>query len=390
MIDTTYRRSIGYMKEWFFDQVHQRNLIYNQCWEDPAIDHEALKIGPQDRIVTITSAGCNALDYLLKEPESIDCVDVNPHQTALLELKLAALRNLDHDSFFSMFGIGRLHDYKRIYIDRLRKHLSSASQAIWDRRIVYFDPAGRGLYYSGTSGLFAGFLKKYIDWRPNFRYDLDYFQRIPSVEQQARFYHSHIAPQLWTKPIRWFLRRSFVMSLLGVPSEQIRQMRRAGVTDLSTIVEQRVERTFTTVLMRDNYFWRVYMNGHYTRECCPNYLRIENFESLRDLSSRIRMHTTTIENFLRTNEGPFSIFVLLDHMDWLASKPDLLRQEWQWILHRATAGARIIYRSGGSTFDHIPEPALKHLTFAPALTNELNDRDRVGTYGSFHLARVEL
>jgi S-adenosylmethionine:diacylglycerol 3-amino-3-carboxypropyl transferase len=34
--------------------------------EDPAIDNEVLNIRSEDRLVMITSAGCNALDYLLK------------------------------------------------------------------------------------------------------------------------------------------------------------------------------------------------------------------------------------------------------------------------------------------------------------------------------------
>ena len=45
----------------------------------------------------ITSAGCNALDYLLDSPREIQAVDVNFRQNALLELKLAlfARRNFD-------------------------------------------------------------------------------------------------------------------------------------------------------------------------------------------------------------------------------------------------------------------------------------------------------
>src|SRR5262245_58898156 len=93
---------------WLFDQIHLRNLIYNQCWEDPELDHQVLDIGPTDRIVMITSAGCNALDYLLRDPLEIVCVDVNPHQTALLELKLAAIEKLSYEQFFEMFGKGRL------------------------------------------------------------------------------------------------------------------------------------------------------------------------------------------------------------------------------------------------------------------------------------------
>ena len=76
---------------WIFNQIHKRNLIYNQCWEDPLLDHQALQISTNDRIVMITSAGCNALDYLLHDAAAIDCVDANPYQTALLDLKLAAI-----------------------------------------------------------------------------------------------------------------------------------------------------------------------------------------------------------------------------------------------------------------------------------------------------------
>ena len=63
------------VQQWLFNQIHRRNLIYNQCWEDPAVDKRALNINSSDRIVMITSAGCNALDYVLSEPERIDCVD---------------------------------------------------------------------------------------------------------------------------------------------------------------------------------------------------------------------------------------------------------------------------------------------------------------------------
>jgi S-adenosylmethionine:diacylglycerol 3-amino-3-carboxypropyl transferase len=41
----------------FFDLVYRTNLVYNQCWEDPALDQEALTLGPGDRVLAITSAG---------------------------------------------------------------------------------------------------------------------------------------------------------------------------------------------------------------------------------------------------------------------------------------------------------------------------------------------
>ena len=48
-----------------FRRVHGNTLIYNTCWEDPRLDREMLGLDRHSRVVMITSAGCNALDYLL-------------------------------------------------------------------------------------------------------------------------------------------------------------------------------------------------------------------------------------------------------------------------------------------------------------------------------------
>src|SRR5829696_2485647 len=140
-----------------FKAVHHRNLIYNTCWEDPRLDRVALNLGPSDRLVVITSAGCNALDYLLAGAGEVNAVDVNPIQNSLLELKRAAILSLDHASFFELFGTGRTPQAKQMYGDALRQHLSPTARAYWDRHISFF--LGRGwrksFYYRGTSGLLA-------------------------------------------------------------------------------------------------------------------------------------------------------------------------------------------------------------------------------------------
>src|SRR6187549_3028357 len=128
--------------EWFgskvFDLVHQNNLVYNTCWEDPRLDREVLELGPDDTVMVITSAGCNALDYLLDEPKHVYAVDMNPRQNALLELKLAGIRALDFDTFFSLFGRGRLADCCDMYQDVLRKALPPEYRPYWDRHIGFF------------------------------------------------------------------------------------------------------------------------------------------------------------------------------------------------------------------------------------------------------------
>ena len=41
-------------------------FVYNQIWEDPRVDLQALKLDENSRVLTISSGGCNALNYLLE------------------------------------------------------------------------------------------------------------------------------------------------------------------------------------------------------------------------------------------------------------------------------------------------------------------------------------
>jgi hypothetical protein len=102
-----------------FDAIWSRNLVYNTCWEDPPVDREALALGPDDTVLVITSAGCNALDYALQAPSRVYAVDANPRQNALLELKLAGIRGLAFDDYFAIFGEGwhaRFADLYRVHL----------------------------------------------------------------------------------------------------------------------------------------------------------------------------------------------------------------------------------------------------------------------------------
>ena len=67
-------------------------FVYNQIWEDPRVDLRALDIRPDSRILCISSGGCNVLNYLIENPESITAVDLNRYHIYLLRLTLAALR----------------------------------------------------------------------------------------------------------------------------------------------------------------------------------------------------------------------------------------------------------------------------------------------------------
>jgi S-adenosylmethionine-diacylglycerol 3-amino-3-carboxypropyl transferase len=91
---------------------------------------------------------------------------------------------------------------------------------------------------------------------------------------------------------------------------------------------------------------------------------------------------------LRPDREGFSAFVLLDHMDWLVNAPRMLEEEWEQIFAAARPGARAIFRSGSSDARFLPLSVARRLLFEPERARLLHARDRVGTYGSFHIARL--
>jgi hypothetical protein len=139
-----------------FKTIHQRYLIYNMCWEDPRIDRQLLGLDRDSKVVVLTSAGCNALDYLLDGPAEIHAVDVNPRQNALLQLKLALIERGDFGDLEQMFRQGAHPRFRELY-QAVRPRLPPYAAAFWDKKISYFDPPTRkrSFYYRGTCGAVA-------------------------------------------------------------------------------------------------------------------------------------------------------------------------------------------------------------------------------------------
>lgn len=398
------RLSFDRLSKAWFNLVHQNNLVYNTCWEDPRLDHVALELGSEDVVMVITSAGCNALDYAIKEPKQVHAVDVNPRQNALLELKLAAIRELDYDQFFQMFGRGRLAGFKQVYKQKLRKHLSHSSQSYWDKRSKLFSGTGRrpSFYFYATSGMFAWLINIYIDRIKKIRPVVNELLAAQTVEEQREIYEkNHLRETLWTPFLRWAMRRDVTLSLLGVPRAQRRQLDRSYPGGILQFVVDSLETVFTKLPIKDNYFWRVYLTGEYTPECCPEYLKQENFQKLKNgLVDRIQIHTNTILGFLRENkEVEISRYILLDHMDWLAEvRADVLAEEWQMMLNRAAPETRFLWRSAGLEVDFVDPINVEWqgqpckigdlFTYQQQLAAELHPKDRVHTYGSFYIAHL--
>lgn len=390
-----------------FKLCHGNQLVYNTCWEDPRLDRQALQLGAGDRVLVITSAGCNALDYALDGPERIDTVDMNPRQNALLDLKLAAIRRLDYEKFFELFGRGRATSWGDVYTEGLRAELPAASRKFWDKNGKFFLGQGRrpSFYFRGSAGSFASGINWYINRFTKVRDDIDRMLNAETLEEQSEIYFSKVKPAFWGPKLRWILQRDATLATLGVPRAQRQQLERYYDGGIATFIEHSLDAVCSKLPLKDNYFWRVYLTGEYTPDCCPEYLKPDNFARLKGdahtpgLASRIHTHTTTILDHLKGADCDYSHFILLDHMDWMAEHMhDMLGLQWQEIIDRADEGAVFLWRSAAvicEFVDPIPvkangkqRPLGELLEYNRELADELHEIDRVHTYGGFSIATL--
>lgn len=386
MLDTITSR----VQHRFFYSILSNNLIYNTCWEDPRIDRQLLQLSDDSDIVMITSAGCNALDYLLDNPNSIHCIDRNPRQNALLEFKKQLFKTGSYHLLASYFMHGMFTEAERWYRECIRPDLGATAAEFWDEHLSYFEASHskRSFYFKSTSGNVAWMVNKYLD-RKGLTDTIDQLLDAESLGEQ-KYHFSEIEETVWTRFARWIVNRNATMAMLGVPVSQRKLIDEAFAGGLQQFIADAIKHVCTELPIHDNYFWRVYLTGSYTPSCCPEYLKEEHFDTLRERVDRITTNTTLITDFLRSTPGHYSHYVLLDHQDWLANhSPDALEEEWRLILKNSRPGTRILFRSAGVSIDFLPDFIHHHVRFMPGLTEPLHKRDRVGTYGSTHLAIVE-
>lgn len=379
------------IQNWIFNKIHTNTLIYNTCWEDPRCDRKLLQLDKNSKIVMISSAGDNAFDYLLDQPAEIHAVDMNFRQNALVELKRSIIKNADHTVLSNFFEKGFSLNAQWIYKQNLRDNLPNYAQKYWDKQIRYFNGKGirKSFYYRGTSGALAFVIAKYLRLKKKINYHTEALMNADSLQEQLNYYTA-LEKKLFSPTINLLLNSNYTMYLAGVPIAQQALIQESTPEGNVGYIKTCFRNVFTGLEIDDNYFYQVYYRGHYTEDCCPEYLKKSNFLMLKQAEQKLTTYTSTISQFLIDNPGSYSHFVLLDHQDWLAAHDiPALEEEWQLILKNSHSGTRILMRSAASQIDFFPSFIKERVVFEEALTKQIHQEDRVGTYASVYLGIVK-
>lgn len=323
--------------------------IYAFTWEDPREDNNILKFTKDDTVLAITSAGDNILSYaqLKDSPKRIHCVDLNPCQGHLLELKLAAFKSLTQEEVWQLFGIGKIENFEDLLINKLSSHMSSHAFQFWHAHASTFDIKGRGLYDTGFSKWalrMARYLFKFTGIN-------DYVEELCScisLDQQIKIWDDKIKPTLLNPVVSHLLigNPMFLWKALGVPANQASLMGPSVINYVKETFEPLITRS---LISKDNYFYYLCLKSKYSKNNCPDYLTREAYQKFSQKSTpldNIRIHTDYLHDvFKRLTEKSLTIAIIMDHMDWFSPTGEDANIEISAMFKALAPGGRVLLRS---------------------------------------------
>ena len=371
-----------------------KGFVYNQIWEDPVVDLEALRLGPQHRLITIASGGCNVLNYLAAGPQRIIAVDLNPNHIALTRLKLQSLEHLaDHDSFFRFFGIAKDKANRRIFDNFLAQRLDPQTRRYWERRMPLhgrrINMFARNLYRYGLLGRFIGVLHTVAKLHGKRLQDI---LAARDVAEQRVLFERTIAPLFDNRLVRFLSRMPVSYYGLGIPPAQYDELvASAADGNPVTTLRERVERLACDFPIADNYFaWQAFGRSYDIegRMAVPAYLMAENYEAIKSRVNRVEVHHASMTDFLAQQPArSLHRYVLLDAQDWMTAEQ--MTALWTQIDRTADEeDARIIFRTAGADSPlpkKLPAALLAAWTYLEAESRAFHARDRSSIYGGFHV-----
>lgn len=318
-------------------------LLFAQSWEDPELDIEALQITPSDRVLVVTSGGCNALSLLTMEPQELIAIDMNPVQSWLMELKLAGIRALCHEEFLRLLGVQFIEEpnptpasASALYA-KIRDLLSPGAQSFWDRNV--------GMIHSGVlqSGRYEQYLRVFrrLLWLIQGGHTMRELMN-QSPDTQRAFYRAHWDRPTWRLFFRIFFSRR-VLGYGGLDPEFFKYTN--GVGSFGEHWRRLAEHVLADLPVRDNYFVAQICFGSYlNRVAAPRYLHPGHFDRLKACAGRVQIVTKELEQFLlRSKPEHIDKFALSNVFEWVdeGTFEQLLREIWRV----ATPAARLCYRN---------------------------------------------
>jgi S-adenosylmethionine-diacylglycerol 3-amino-3-carboxypropyl transferase len=363
-------------------------IDFYTCWDDIAPIQQALQINSDDIVFSITSGGCNILNLLLYDPKKIIAVDYNPYQNYLLELKIAAIKNLSHSELLKFMGIAYSNEREELY-GSIRKNLSKNACTFWDSNSHVVD---KGILNVGEQNvkIFGNFLR-FLKGKKT----IEKFFYCKTIDEQTHYFYKHIFGLPWKLALfypynNYLIKLKLILLMLrecphrqGKFSEFFRYLRNVHYPKDHL---KKIEDIFTKIPITNNYFASLIFLGRYINEnCVPPYLLKENYSLLNQKLDRIEIKTSSVyEALKKLPDESITKFNLSNIFDW--TDDNEFKNQLIEIIRIGRNNGKIFYSTTRND-RNIPED-LKSLNSDKQLAIQLPKKDRTIMYSNFGVGKI--
>jgi S-adenosylmethionine-diacylglycerol 3-amino-3-carboxypropyl transferase len=349
-------------------------IRYAGVWEDADVLCEALApAAAGGRLLSIASAGDNALALLTLDPAEVVAADLSAAQLACLELRMAAFRRLEHPEVLAFLGTAPSDRRAETYRS-LRGDLSPGAREFWD---ALPEAVGRGVIHVGK---FERYLRAFRTRVLPFVHPRRRIERLRvprTLAGQEEFYAREWDTWRWRLLFRLFFSRA-VMGRMGRDPAFFSHVEGS----VGSRILARTRHALTALPVHSNPYLAYIMTGNYPPGALPRYLRPEWFEAIRSRLDRVRVVQARVEE---AGEGPFDGFNLSDVFEYMS--PAEHEAAYAALVARARPGARLAYWNLLAPRGR-PESLAGRVDALRAEAAALHARDRAWFYGAFHVDEV--
>ncbi len=362
------------------DRADFSTVRYAQVWEDADVLCAALAVPPGGRVLSIASAGDNALALLAEGggagPSEVVAVDLSAAQLSCLALRVAAFRTLAHGEILELIG-SRDSSRRGDLYRRLRPALDDEARRFWDAQP---DAVARGVGQAGRfERYFATFRRVVLPLAQTPARVRTLLAGGGTMESRRAWYDARWANRRW----RFLFRLAAGRAALGKARDpRFFDHVETGGASVADRIAARVREAVTATDPADNPYLKWILTGRHGA-ALPRYLRPEHFETIRDRLDRLTLHHGSLEDALgATAAGSerFHAFNLSDVFEYLA--PDDAARLFASVADASAPGARVAYWN--LLADRRPGPDVPLAPLAE-LSERLHAEDRAPFYMAFRV-----
>lgn len=307
------------------------HIRYAQLWEDADVLTQGLGDCAGGTLVSICSAGDNALAMLTLDPKKVVVVDLSLAQIACLKLRIGAFRNLSHPEFLELMG-ARPSSQRASLLAKALTGLDDETRAFWEALTPDVEQHGAG-GVGKFERYFRIFRTRLLPLVHSQKTIDAIFVSRPKADRQV-FLDTRFNTWRWRLLLNAFFSR-FVMGRMGRDKAFFDHVEGSPAQH----VARRIRHAAVDCDPAENPYLHWIMKGTHGA-ALPMTWREEHFDTIKARLDRIDIRPGSLEAFISTGEKADG-FNLSDIFEYMS--PEVFTQVYGSILSASAPKARLVY-----------------------------------------------